>query len=126
LFYHRFVGRGRDRSGGSNREHDRLLLAEVAGVSARHVPLSGLYPYGEAAAIAEVRSAAGDRAGLLAEFAGVRLGLSVTHPVDQIAEFILHASLAAKAGADMDAVGRWITVGLKRGGDILASRQPRP
>ena len=43
--------------------------------------------------------------------------------VDQLAaQLVGQASLAARAGADMDQVGRWITVGIKRGQDILASR----
>jgi hypothetical protein len=95
-------------------------------VASRHVPLSGPYPLGEAAAIAEVRAVARGRADLLAQFAGTRLGLSVLEPVDQLAaKKIAEASLAARAGADMDQVAQWIAVGLKRGEDIHASRQPR-
>jgi hypothetical protein len=118
----------RRRSGHSesDRERDRLIIAEISGVTARHVPLSGQYPHGEAAAIAEVRAVARGRADLLAEFAGTRLGLSVTHPVDQLAaQLVGWASLTARAGADMDAIGRWIPAGVKRGEDILASHRPR-
>lgn len=112
--------------GNSDRERDRLILAELSGVSARHVPLSGAYPRGEDAAIAEVRAVARGRADLLAEFAGVRLGLSIANPVDQLAtQQIVQASLAARAGADMDAVARWITVGLERCENIRASHRPR-
>jgi len=105
---------------------DRLIIAEIAGVTGRHMPLSGAYPHGADAAIAEVRNVARGRADLLAEFAGTSLGLSVTHPVDQLAaQLVAQASLAARAGADMDQVGRWISVGVKRGDDILASRALR-
>jgi hypothetical protein len=102
----------------ADTERDRLIIAEISGVTARHVPLSGQYPNGEAAAIAEVRAVARGRADLLAEFAGVRLGLSLTNPVDQLAaQMVAHASLAARAGADMDLVARWIPVGVKGRGD---------
>jgi hypothetical protein len=110
----------------SDSAADRLIVAEVSGVTSRHVPLSGPYPLGEAAAIDEVRAAARGRPDLLARFAGTCLGLSVTHPVDQIAaQLVGQASLAARAGADMDLVARWILIGVKRGEDIRASRRVR-
>lgn len=88
--------------------------------------LDGHYPRGEDAAIAEVRAAARGRADLLAEFAGTCLGLSVVELVDQLAaQLVAQASLAARAGADMDAVGRWIPEGIKRAEDIHASHRPR-
>lgn len=102
---------------------DRLIIAEISGVSSRHMPLSGPYPRGESAAIAEVRVVARGRADLLAQFAGTCLGLSLTHSVDQLAaQLVGQASLAARAGADMDLVARWIPAGVKRGEDIRASR----
>jgi hypothetical protein len=118
------VSRGRDRSGGSDREQDRLILAHLAGVTRRHTPLSGGYPLGEAAAIAEVRTVSRGRADLLAELAGTYLGISLTHPVDQTAaQLVRQANLAARAGANIDEVGRWIPIGAKRGEEILASRR---
>jgi len=105
---------------------DRLIIAEISGVTGRHMPLSGPYPYGEAAAIADVRAVAHGRADLLAQFAGTSLGLSVVELVDQLAaQLIGQASLAAKAGADMDQIARWIQAGIKRGADIHASRSTR-
>jgi hypothetical protein len=72
------------------------------------MPLSGTYPFDEDAAITEVRTVARRRADLLAQFAGTSLGLSLTQPVDQLAvQLVAQASLAARAGADMDAVGRY-------------------
>jgi hypothetical protein len=104
---------------------DRLVIAEISGVTGRHMPLSGPYPHGGAAAIADVRAVARGRADLLAQFAGTALGLSVVELVDQrAAQMVGQASLAARAGADMDLVARWIPVGVKRGEDILASRTP--
>lgn len=101
-------------------------MAGISGSLSRHVPLSGQYPHGEAAAIAEVRAVARGRADLLAELAGTCLSLSLAHPVDQIAaQLVAQASLAARAGADMDQVARWITVGVRRGEHIRANHAPR-
>jgi hypothetical protein len=49
------VGRRSNRSG-SERERERLILAEISGVTGRHMSLSGSYLRGEQAAIAEVRA----------------------------------------------------------------------
>jgi hypothetical protein len=69
-------------------------------VTGRHAPLSGAYPYGEDAAIGAVRAVARGRADLLAEFAGMCLGLSLAEVVDQLAaQMVAQASLAARAGA---------------------------
>ena len=63
------------------------------------------------------------RADLLAQFAGTYLGVSLTDPVDQFAaQRVGQASVAARAGADMDAIARWISVGEARGETIQASR----
>lgn len=110
----------------SEDARDRLILAAIAGTAARHIPLSGAYRFGEAAAIAELRHEAGGRADLLAEFAGHRLGLSLLEPVDQIAaQMVAQASLAAMAGADLDQVARWIPGGLARAEQIHAAHRPR-
>jgi hypothetical protein len=84
------------------------------------MPLSGPYPYGEEAAIAEVAAVARGRRDLLARFAGTCLGLSVMETVDQLAgQKVAQASLAARAGADMDLVARWIPAGVKRGDPVV-------
>jgi hypothetical protein len=107
----------------SDTAADRLIIASISGVTGRHMPLSGLYPYGEDPAIAEVRVVARGKADLLAEFAGTTLGLSAVELVDQLAaQMVAQASLAARAGADMAQVARWIPVGVKRGEDIQANR----
>jgi hypothetical protein len=109
----------------SDVERDRLIIAEISGVTARHVPLSARYPHGEAAAIADVQAVARGRADLLARFAGTYLGLSAVQLVDQrAAQMVAQASLAARAGAAMDAVGEWISVGVERGETIQAARRP--
>jgi hypothetical protein len=90
------------------------------------MPLSGQYPLGEAAAIAEVGAVARGRADLLAQFAGMCLGLSAVELVDQLAaQLVGQASLAARAGADMDQVARWIPVGVAQGEAADASRRTR-
>jgi hypothetical protein len=105
-------------------EGDWPIIAEIAGVTARHVPLSGAYPHGEVAAVADVQAVARGRADLLAQFAGTYLGLSLTQLVDQLAaQMVAQASLAARAGADMDQVSLWITAGVQRGEDIQVSRR---
>jgi hypothetical protein len=43
----------------------------------------------------------------------------------QAAQLVAQASLAARAGADMDQVARWIPVGIKRAADVQASHTPR-
>jgi hypothetical protein len=126
MFYHRRVGRRGDLYRDSDRARDRLIIAEIDGVTSRHLPLSGHYPCGEEAAIAEVRSIASGRADLLAEFAGTCLGLSVSQPANQLAaQLVAQAGLAARAGADVNAIARWIPAGLARGENIRASRAPR-
>jgi hypothetical protein len=50
--------------------------------------------------------------------------LSLAHPVDQLAaQMVAQASLCARAGADIDKVGQWITLGEKRGEAIDVSRR---
>jgi hypothetical protein len=110
----------------SDTTSDRLIIAEIAGITRRHMPLSGQYPNGEDAAVADARAVARGRADLLAQLAGTYLGVSLTQPVDQIAaQLVGQASLAARAGADMDQVARWIPVGAARREGIEASHTPR-
>jgi len=107
-----------------DRARDRLIIAHIAGVAGRHCPLSGCYPRGEDAAIAEVREAAAGRADLLCEHAGMSLGLSLTEAVDQIsARLVAEAGLCARAGADLGDLNSWIDAGLLRGEQINASRR---
>lgn len=75
-------------------------------------------------AIADVRTVARGRVDLLAQFAGTCLSLWVVELVDQLAaQMVAQTSLAARAGADMDLLARWIPVGVKRGEDIQASHR---
>jgi hypothetical protein len=87
-----------------NTAGDRLIIAEISGVSARHVPLSGAYPRGESAAIGEVKAVARGRPDLLAQFAGTCLGWSIVHPVDHLA-----AQLVGQAsGWPLELARTWI------------------
>jgi hypothetical protein len=80
-------------------------------------------PHGEVAAIGEVQAVPAAGRTCSSQLADTHLGVSVTQPVDQLAARMLaQASLAARAGADMDAIGRWIAVGVERGESIQASR----
>jgi hypothetical protein len=102
---------------------DRLTLATINGTVRRHCPLSGPYPHGEQIAIAEVRSAAQGRADLLAEIAGLSLGLAAEEPMPEIAAQRMHeANLAALAGADLSQVARWIPEGCRRAQFAQASK----
>jgi hypothetical protein len=110
----------------NDEARDRLIIAEIAGVAGRHTPLSGWLPHGDAEALAEVAEVARGRADLLAQYAGFCLGLSLVQPVDQLAgQLVAQASLAARAGADMDLVTRWIPTGIARGEQIRGSRERR-
>jgi hypothetical protein len=115
--------RGRNTN---SADPDRLILADIAGSTARHTPLSGWLSDGDVRAVADVAAAARGRADLLAWYAGHCLGLSAVEPVDQFAvQLVAKASLSARAGADMDQVARWIPEGTARGEHISASQRPR-
>ncbi len=63
----------------------------------------------------------------LAGVARTYLCLSVVECVDRLAaQQVAQASLAARAGADMDQLARWISVGVERGETIQASRRVMP
>jgi hypothetical protein len=113
-------------AGVSDDTGDRLILAAISGAAAHHCPLSRLYPHGEDQAVSDVRQAARGRSDLLARYAGHCLGLSAVQPVDAFAaQLVAQASLAARAGADMDQVARWIEGGIATGEIASAAHRPR-
>jgi hypothetical protein len=63
----------------------------------------------EAEAIKELRERAGGRADLLAEVAGVELGSRSGEPDESVGQRI--AELCILAGADEEAMERWVQVG---------------
>ena len=98
---------------------DRLLVAELYGETRRRAQWRELSSDEETAAVAELRTLAGGRADLLAEVAGIFEGTSegeLDEPLCRQA-----AMLARKAGADPDAIPRWITEGRRR---AASARQP--
>lgn len=105
------------------RARDRLILAWISGVASRRCPFAGRPPEQDAEAIAELASAAQDRADLLAEHAGMCLGFAAADLIPQYAaKHLAIASLCMMAGGEIDEVTRWIPVGVKRAEDARASR----
>jgi hypothetical protein len=98
---------GRPRSGA-----DRMIVAELTGEARHHAKWRELTGEEEAAAVAELRQIAAGRADLLAEVAGIFEGTSegeLDEPLVRQA-----AALCRKAGADPEAIPRWIEEGRRR------------
>jgi hypothetical protein len=99
----------RDRPG---PDRDRLLIARIAGIARRHAPWREPTEPEIAAASAELREVAGDRADLLAEEAGILLGFhegGLDEPRAKAA-----AQLLIAAGADESLIPGWIEEGRRR------------
>ena len=99
-------------SGRPGADRDRLLIAELHGTAGHDARWRELTEAEEAAAVAELREFAGDRADLLAEVAGILEGASegeLNEPLKRQA-----AMLCRKAGADPNAIPAWIEVGRQR------------
>lgn len=107
-------------------EEDRLRLARIAGVTRRHASSGALTGEREAAALAELAEVADGRMDLLAERAGLGLGL---HENDiDAALYQQIAQLCISAGASMADIESWIDVGRQRAAtarQILAGRPGR-
>jgi len=65
----------------SQRDEDRLAAAQIAAITRRHAHARALTGVEEAAALAELAEVAAGRADLLAEQAGLALGLH-EHDID--------------------------------------------
>jgi hypothetical protein len=98
---------------------DRLRYAQIAGAAARHAQ-AWLTAEQEAAAVAELRQAAGGRTDLLAECAGTALGFG--EGGQDAARYRQIAELCIAAGAEQTLIGRWIDIGRER----AASAQAMP
>jgi hypothetical protein len=108
-------------------EHDRLMLARIAGVTRRHAGGGPLTGDQKATALAELAEVTEGRVDLLAEHAGVLLG-SHENDVDS-AVYEQIAQLCISAGADMAAIDSWIGEGRRRSaaaGRIPFGRSGRP
>lgn len=93
-------------------ERDRLLVAELYGTAGHHARWRDLTDAEEAAAVAELRELAGGRADLLAEVAGILEGSGegeLNEPLKKQA-----GMLCRKAGADPEAIPRWVDEGRRR------------
>jgi hypothetical protein len=104
----------------------------LSGTARRHARWHGLAAAEEAAAVAELRELAAGRADLLAEAAGVWLGFAEEWDQPRARQA---AELCRMAGADPDAIPRWIEVGRERraaadlppfSGGLRPSVQPPP
>ena len=103
----------------TSQDPDRLRYAQIAGAAARHAQ-AWLTAEQEAAAVAELRQAAGGRTDLLAECAGTALGFG--EGGQDAARYRQIAELCIAAGAEQALIGRWIGIGRER----AASAQAMP
>jgi hypothetical protein len=91
---------------------DRLTVARIAAVTRRHARATPLTGEEEAAALAELAEVADGRMDLLAQQAGLAIGL---HEHDGNAPVHLQiAQLCIQAGADIALIPRWIEEGRRR------------
>jgi hypothetical protein len=105
----------------SREKQDRILKARISGVASRHASAGGgLNGPARAAAVAELAELAAGRSDLLAEFAGMEVGL---HEGDLDEDCrVLAAQLCIEAGADTSQVAQWIEEGRRRAHDIASQR----
>jgi hypothetical protein len=98
---------------------NRMLVAELFGEARHHARWRELSSDEEAAAVAALRELAGGRTDLLAEVAGIFEGTSEGELDEPLARCA--ADLCRKAGADLEAIPRWIDEGKRR---AAAARKP--
>jgi hypothetical protein len=91
---------------------DRILAAWLTGTAKHHARWRELTADERAAAVAELRELAAGRADLLAEVAGIFEGTSEGELDEPLARSA--AQLCREAGADPEAIPRWIEVGRER------------
>ncbi len=95
-------------------DSDRLIVARLDGIAQRHARWGDATEDEMTAGAAELRELAGDRPDLLAEVAGIALGASESKGPEYTARGQAVAGLCRLAGADEDAVPRWIEEGRRR------------
>jgi hypothetical protein len=93
-------------------ERDRLIVASLMGEARHRAKWRPLTGEEEAAAVAELRLVAGGRADLLAEAAGIFLGTSEGELDEPLARQA--AGLCLLAGADLEAIPKWVAEGRRR------------
>jgi hypothetical protein len=89
-----------------------MIVAELTGEARYHAKWRPLTEDEEAAAVAELREIAVGRADLLAEVAGILEGTSEGELNEPLARQA--ADLCRNAGADLEAIPRWIETGRAR------------
>lgn len=103
-------------------EQDRLTLARIAGIVGRHCRTGALTEAQRRAAVAELSAEAGGRIDLLAQHAGLALGLSQSLSLgspDGAAEMLsaqhaLETELCIEAGADESQIPYWAELSRRR------------
>jgi hypothetical protein len=101
-------------------QEDRQTIAQIAGTAARYSRES-LSAEARQAAILEMTEVAGGRSDLLAEHAGVVVGMH-EGDIDE-ARYLRAAQLCVEAGADKSLIPHWIEVGRHQARDVQAGRQ---
>jgi len=91
---------------------DRILVAQIHGTARHHARWRDLTAEEHAAAVAELRELAGDRPDLLAHVAGILEGFSEGQLDEPLAR--QGAALCRDAGADLEAIGEWVTEGRRK------------
>lgn len=106
----------------SREKNDRILSARIAGTASRHASRrGGLTGSARAAAVTELAELAAGRSDLLAQFAGMEVGL---HEGDLDEDRrVLAAQLCVEAGADTSQIPRWIDEGRRRARDVAAQQR---
>ena len=106
-------------------EQERLTLARIAGIVGRHCRTGTLTEAQRRAAVAELSAEAGGRGDLLAQHAGLSLGLRSAGLRDGAPEMFsaqhaLEAELCIEAGADESLIPQWAELSRRR------ATAPRP
>ena len=101
-------------------QDDGTILAWITGITRRYTARGSLTDESRAAAVDELRHLAGDRPDLLAEVAGLSLGLADGGASIVPRQYELQAELCVLAGADSELIERWRPVGAAR---AFAARQ---
>ena len=91
---------------------DQLLFARLDGIAHRHTARGRIDDRDRA--VAELRAVVGDRRDLLAELAGVALGVAEAGFEPLAPQHRAMAELAIAAGADEAQIERWVEVGRQR------------
>ena len=97
---------------GKRPQADRILVAKISGEAEHHAKWRELTADEEAAAVAALRELAGGWADLLAKVCGIMEGASEGELHEPLARQA--AELCRKAGADPEAIPRWIGEGRRR------------